>query len=234
MSKDNPKNSTCIQVLLDMIASPHIDSENRIKVQELVKYLKCAGQPVVKDTDDRYKQHQYTDKSLTWNKLFNYDSTGSIDNLSMTAKAILMLYLRTAKQGGLVAIKKSVCMAIIHISDPKAYTKAHKQLIEYGCIAVKQHSHGHVPTVYMINPNLMNCGKDDFHVQEAVYKELGGLPLPPDTKYLTTRVKGTDPDTGKDYYYMTLVDRPPDKQQKAVSDTTDTAPENDISNLPFM
>lgn len=213
MNSLNPQDRTCVQMLLDMASSPHLPPEKRAQLTELVQYLNGVGQSVARETDDRFAAHMYPDRALTWGRLYGYDVTSSLDQLTTSAKSLLWLYIRLAGQGGLVAVKKADAMRVTGIGRKNNYLAAVKELILSGCIVEYAPSYGQTPTVYMINPQICTVGKDAPNVQLNRFLAAGGQKLKPSGDMMVTQVKGVK--NGQEFYYRTLVDKPPGTKKAA-------------------
>lgn len=159
----NPRSSTVLESLLVLA---RLDNTYAAIAQELQK-----NQKLLQQADAILQGKLYSDKSVNWLKLSNFIAEPALYNLNANAIQVLMLLIGTMSQGNnLIQISVFILCKQLQISK-NTCTKALKELVATGYIAVYQQAKGHEATIYMINPRIATCGKSSIMLQHT-FEEL--------------------------------------------------------------
>ena len=153
LNRENPTNSSVIQMLLD-IEKCGIDIPNDLRRQITAKK---------EEIDDVWNSHQYPTESLIFTRFSRENSVA--ENLQKnvrfgeTAVSLLDMIVKNIPQNLHFAMSVKEAAKIMGWSDSKV-KRAMKILRDYAIIAVVQQGKGRGnPTIYMLNPMVADVGK---------------------------------------------------------------------------
>lgn len=161
MSRDNPNNSSVIQLLIDLEKFGFDTASLKHQIEKDPHRLR--------EVEDYFESHMYPDKALTWTRLTRYESFRALLELSDAALRLSILMIQIAAQSGLVSLSTRAISTQLHMSN-RDVQKAISELISHAIIAIVRPAQGRKAAVWMINPDLATCGKP---IREtAAFKEL--------------------------------------------------------------
>lgn len=187
---NNPNNSTLIQGLLELLKSDDISDDVRKQVKDLKTAL--DNQPdAVKLADTAVRNKHYADDKLTFYKTPSYNINPGIHKiLSPEQYCLLSILASIMSQDNLVRLSTD---NLIELSGLKERTvKKHMvALLKGGYIAIHTPAipKASIPRVYMINPEIFDCGKpspykvSQFWSLSSVNKKSFMQDLRPETDY---------------------------------------------------
>lgn len=174
-NKENPENSSVIQVLLDIRdagAYPALD------INHIIRSLR-ADQDAFKQADKLFRSHLYPDHKLTFCKLECEVEIARF--LSTNALAILTAMCQNMRHTNLIQLKHRDILTITSIKSLRSVGPALKELADCGCIATKIQGTTRRATVYMVNPLVATVGSPAPYLVEQFWKLTG-------TEYIDKKV----------------------------------------------
>lgn len=157
---NNPTNSSCVQILLDMNAKIHDQAEAE-KAQECIEYLlkfTKEREEYRKSVDRLWDTHAYPENSLTWGK--NYFEYAIEKVLTGDATKVLLVFMRYINQSNTLQVSFDRLAELAGVSE-KTARRGVAQLLKYGCIAKETPGIGRTPTTYMLNPLISRVGNSN-------------------------------------------------------------------------
>ena len=166
MSDKNKNNLSVIQIALDAKAC---GAPKEIVDQWLDFFSK--NYTIAQETEKLFKHHQYPEHSLDWIKQAKNVETSRF--LSSNAKCVLEVMAENMSQGNLFQASQNEILKVTSLGNKRYITKAIKELLEKGCIAVKIEGTRRRAAVYMINPSFATVGQRSPHNEEDFWALTG-------------------------------------------------------------
>ena len=156
--KPNPRHSTCVQVLLDLMkASTGQTERTQGLLQELYEHL-SADSEWADAADKIFASHTYPPGAITYSKRPTMHQNRTIYTLSPAARQVLTALIdAVTARTRLVRFRRDDMASLLSLSN-KTVSRAIAELLEAGCIREEQPSRRHDPAVYEINPALVWIG----------------------------------------------------------------------------
>lgn len=150
MSRANPRNSTCVQALLDMKAVG-------LPIEEsLIQEIK-ANPGLLAKADRKLAMHMYPDKSIKYIQVYR-DALPLYSALSANAQALYILMVLNVGSSGLVAISGTYMTQYLDCSK-RAVKGIVEELINSTLIALHTPGRPKNPAIYALNPEYASIGK---------------------------------------------------------------------------
>lgn len=121
---------------------------------EILEWLK-HHKGIAKKADECFQAHRYPDERLTYHRT-NHDIV--LNRMTPAARQVLDIMTSASMESNLVQVSSREMAAILNLQHSTA-AAAIQELLDMGCIAVKEKGAGRRAPVYMIHPNIMAIGK---------------------------------------------------------------------------
>lgn len=178
---NNPDCSRAVQSVLDL--KKHIQINGSFTFDQLLEYMQ-------QNTDQRdaasveMVSHEYNSNQIEFDK--KYKQLEYRHCITSYAVAVLDLMIGIMRTNNLVQLSQDDIIYMTSIGNKKTVSKAIKELLDNGCIAIAIPGNTRRPTVYMVNPYIATSGKDK-HLYGIFWQYTG-----------TKEVKIIHPDTGRE------------------------------------
>lgn len=161
-----------------------------------------------------FDQKLYPDQKIYYGQVRNYDNCKARVGLNSYETSVLSLMIRCMSQHGYVSLSLPVICDELAIGSPKTVRKAINVLLERDLIRLYRPSTQHSASIYYVNPQAANSGKNNPNALDYKKQRYDKLNAPavikfdaPKRKSAYIKIVETD-DNGIDNYitYGTLVD----------------------------
>lgn len=163
MSKPNPRNSTIIQVLLDLEkALKCSQTANASDMLQHVTALKKLSSIDIKSTDAIFDTHKYPSQSITFVKCTRFTDNQILTLLSANACKLLLFAIQIMSHDNCVLLNQTTLSTVLNMSKP-TINKAVDELIDANCIKkiISLKRKNPSGTVYVVNSDIAQIGTRD-------------------------------------------------------------------------
>lgn len=174
---NNPDCSTAVQMTLDMLQclSYNLDDpDSASAIQAANTLLQYMDSHIdVRDKISKLmRSHEYPNKSITFSRVAQ--SGQYISHISIAAMAVLTAMIEIMPTNNHVMLTyQNIMDYVSSIGNRTTASKAIKELLDSGCVAIARKGNTQTATVYMVNPMISSVGVEKTYLQHLFWQYTG-------------------------------------------------------------